>query len=125
MNAAIAKISDELAGKLLCPDLMLPEQFYAKRSLAENGGERALQWAVLSNGIENYLRLAPLSSRNARRELAELRCWVGRNDWRFLYSFVNLCSTFELDADAVRRALVRYEQRTEPLSRPRRFRHAA
>lgn len=117
-------MSEKAITNLLCPDLILPEQFYAAQSTAGETGERALQWAVLADGIESYLRLAHLPSKQARRELAQLKCWVARNDWEFLYSFVNLCAAFGFDPRAVREALARHERKQEPVRR-RRFRHAA
>jgi len=117
--------ADAAASSLFSPDTILPDQFYSKSTTIRLSGERALQWAVFADGIENYRRLARGRSRAAKRELARLKVWVMRSDWDWLYSFVNLCGAFGFDPNAVRQALDRYEQEAEPPMRRRRFRHAA
>lgn len=125
MAKTAAEITEKTLNDLFSPDLILPEQFYRPATVAGQCGERALQWAVLADGIDCYRRLAHSRSRAAQREFAQVKCWVMRNDWSFLYSFVNLCSTFGFEPSAVRLALARYERLEEPASRRRRFRHAA
>jgi hypothetical protein len=121
----LAEQAEASVHNLFSPDVLLPAQFYGDRTTTQLSGERALQWAVFADGIESYRRLARGRSRAAKRELARLRVWVMRSDWNWLYSFVNLCTTFGFDPNAVRQALTRIEQDREQPLRRRRFRHAA
>ena len=125
MTEIVAERAESAASELFSPDVLLPEQFYELNKGSEMSGERALQWAVFADGIDSYRRLAQTHSRAGRRELAKLKVWITRSDWDWLYSFVNLCSTFGFDPNAVRQALARFDEATEQPTRRRRFRHAA
>jgi len=111
---------------LFTPEYVLPEQYFQRPSLSCESGERALQWAVFADGIETFRRFAHSRSKVGRREFNRTKAWIQRNDWGWLYSFVNLCATFGFDPTAVRNALRQWEREGEDLaSQRRRFRHAA
>jgi hypothetical protein len=121
----LAEQAEASVSNLFSPDVLLPAQFYRDSTTTQLSGERALQWAVFADGIDSYRRLARGKSRSAKRELARLRVWAMRSDWDWLYSFVNLCTAFGFDPNAVRRALARMEEEAGQPLRRRRFRHAA
>jgi hypothetical protein len=125
MMETIAERAEAAVTDLFSPDVVLPEQFYGLTKGSGMSGERALQWAVFADGIDSYRRLAQTRTRAGRRELAKLKVWVARSDWDWMYSFVNLCSTFGFDPSAVRQALARFDEAAEQPARRRRFRHAA
>jgi hypothetical protein len=125
MADLLAEQAEASVSSLFSPDVLLPEQFYGGTTTTRLSGERALQWAVFADGIDNYRRLTRGRSRATKRELARLRVWVMRSDWDWLYSFVNLCTAFGFDPNAVREALARIEEEVDQPLRRRRFRHAA
>jgi hypothetical protein len=70
------------------------------------GPERALMRAVLEDAISCLSgELGPSGERP--KLAAEARAWVATSDLRWLYSFENICDTLGLDADRVRRHLLR------------------
>ena len=95
--------------ELLSAHAVLPEQFWGEN----NGpmrlrGERALMWAVLSDGIECYRRNAHGTSVRQRTEFKEAESWVLRTDWDSPFSFMNLCETFGYNPLGIRQALERW-----------------
>jgi len=116
---------------LLAADTVLPEQFWhLGEGISELSGERALMWAVFTDGIECFRRNAHATSIQHRAEFAEAECWVFTTDWDWPFSFVNLCEMFGLNPFAVRHSLRAWRRRTGPSAvRRQRFRpvtlHAA
>ena len=93
--------------ELLSADAVLPEQYWHPRHVAaHSGGERALMWAVLADGIDCYRRNAHTISLRTRSEFREAERWIFKTDWNWPFSFVNLCETFGFDPTGVRRALL-------------------
>ena len=107
---------------MMSADAVLPEQFFAStRGTIYVSGERALMWAVFADGIESYRRNVTAQSPDRKLEFGEAEHWVLSTDWDWPFSFVNLCQTFGISAQAMRWALVqmKYEQRRAPLRRQR------
>lgn len=115
------------AQELLSAHSVLPEQFWdVRRGHAADGGERALMWAVLADGIDCYQRNARATSAQQRLEFLEAERWIFRTDWDWPFSFVNLCELFGLEPRGVRQALVRGNQERTVTTSPRqRFRPVA
>ncbi len=109
---------------LLIPDVLLPEQWVGRRPMPLTG-ERALQWAVLTDAIASYRECASAAAPAKMREFHRVRRWVTRDDWQWPYSFVNLCLAFDFEPSAVRTALRRYERSEPRKERRRRYRQAA
>ena len=58
-------------------DLVLPEQFYpGADTLSPVSGERALMWAVLTDGIERYRRTAHSRAKHEVEEFKEVEAWL-------------------------------------------------
>ena len=96
---------------LLAADSMLPEQFWkSEYGSVHLSGERALMWAVFTDGIDSYRRNAGATALNRRIEFSETESWVLRTDWDWPFSFVNLCEVFGFDPAGVRRVLRRWRQ---------------
>lgn len=111
---------------LLEADAVLPEQFFTPRGSTQSSGERALMWAVFTDGIESYRRYADATSTAGQVAFLEAESWIFQNDWNWPFSFVNLCSVFGFDPAGVRRALLRWRQKhCRPVARRQRFRPAA
>lgn len=97
--------------ELLGADAVLPEQFWANADGSiHHSGERALMWAVFTDGIECYRRNAHARSTLRRAEFKEAEHWVFCTDWDWPFSFVNLCEVFGFDPDGVRHALQRWKR---------------
>lgn len=126
MKELTTALEESPLADLFTPEYVLPEQYFQRPSIAYESGERALQWAVFADGIETFRRFAHSRSKVGRREFNRTKAWIRRNDWGWLYSFVNLCATFGFDPAAVRRALHQWEVEGDvSLTQRRRFRHAA
>ncbi len=97
---------EALLQDLFGPDFVLPEQFYGSNGNSIRlSGERALMWAVFADGVETYRRNARQANARQRADFREAEAWVGKDDWEWACSFVNLCEMFGFDPDAVRGAL--------------------
>ncbi len=108
---------------LFGPDLVLPEQFYGVRGEGcPLRGERALMWAVLTDGIETFWRTSQSHAERDVEEFEETRVWVQATDWDSIFSFVNLCELFGMDPTSVRSALLDSVRSREAAGRRQRFR---
>lgn len=111
------EVAEPIVRDLLAADAVLPEQFWsAQRGSTQLSGERALMWAVFTDGIDCYRRNVHATSLHQRTEFLEAEQWIFSTDWDWPFSFVNLCEAFGFDPAGVRQALER--------SRSRRRQHA-
>jgi hypothetical protein len=113
---------ESLLQELFGPDFVLPEQFYgSSEDTTRLSGERALMWAVFTDGVDAYRRNARQATRRERSDFDEAERWIRTNDWGWVFSFVNLCETFGFDPAAVRMALRRWKAKAavQPLRRQR------
>jgi hypothetical protein len=108
---------------LLTADGLLPEQFWkSEYGSVHLSGERALMWAVFTDGIDSYGRNAGATAVERRIEFAETESWLLRTDWDWPFSFVNLCEAFGFDPAGVRRMLGHWRLKHAETSRRQRFR---
>jgi len=113
---------------LLAADSVLPEQFWkSKHGSIHLSGERALMWAVFTDGIDSYRRNAGAMAAHRRLEFLETQQWLWRTDWDWPFSFVNLCEVFGFDPAGIREMLQHGQQRTRTRQtfRRQRFRPVA
>jgi hypothetical protein len=97
---------------LFAGSTVFPEQYWrAHNASVHLCGERALMWAVLTDGIECYRRNARTVAGRQRTEFAEAERWVFTTNWEWPFSFVNLCEAFGFNPAGVRRALRRWHTR--------------
>jgi hypothetical protein len=110
--------------QLLAADSILPEQFWQSQyGSVHRSGERALMWAVFTDGIDSYRRNAGARSMDRRLEFLETESWLSHTDWDWPFSFVNLCEAFGFDPAGVRRMLRRWRrEHTQQVRRRQRFR---
>ena len=77
------------------PEMLLPTQFFSDRLLVgRTSGELALQWAVFSDGLNRYWKLAANHFLHASDEFLEEENWILAEDAEWPFSFANLCETF-------------------------------
>lgn len=104
--------TDFVLQDLFAGSTVFPEQYCrAHNPSVHLCGERALMWAVLTDGIECYRRNARTTAGRRRTEFAEAERWVFSTNWEWPFSFVNLCEAFGFNPAGVRRALRRWQTR--------------
>jgi hypothetical protein len=82
--------------------------FNGGSSSALDGGSRGLMLAVLEEAIQCLAGDARATARRRRtREASRARQWILTRDPSSLFSFENICAALDLEADALREALLR------------------
>lgn len=93
------------------PDMLLPDTFFSDRLLVGRAsGELALRWAVFSDGLSRYWKLASDCSYHNSGEFLEEENWLIADDTEWPFSFVSLCGTFGLHVSSVRASLLAWKQ---------------
>jgi hypothetical protein len=70
--------------------------------------EANLLWAVLANGIEEYMKYATATSRRGRRLFREAETWIMADEPKWLCSFVSICHVLGLEPEYLRTGLRRW-----------------
>jgi len=76
--------------------------------------ECELLWAVLENGIADYMKYATAPGRRGKRLFREAQEWIMSDDLTWLCSFLNICHTLGIDPGYVRVGLQRWLERQLP-----------
>jgi len=76
--------------------------------------ECELLWAVLENGISDYMKYATATDRRGKRLFREAQEWVMADDLTWLCSFLNICHVLGIDPGYVRAGLQRWLERQLP-----------
>src|SRR4029077_17004979 len=93
------------------PEMLIPVQFFFDTLLGGRAsGELALQWAVFSDGLSRYWKLASDSILHTSEEFLEEENWLLADDVDWPFSFTSLCETFGLKASSVRLSLLAWKQ---------------
>jgi hypothetical protein len=89
------------------------------------GGQRAaIRWsseyrlllAVLQDAVACWFRYCRFRNAREQRLFQEIYSWFWEKDQNWLYAFESICEHLDLNADAIRRGLIRW--RTLPPDRP-------
>jgi hypothetical protein len=64
-----------------------------------------LLWAVLENGLQEYMKYATATSRRGKRLFREAEEWIMHDDPTWLCSFISICHVLGLDPDYLRTGL--------------------
>jgi len=72
-------------------------------------------WAVLENGLADYMKYAPATGRRGKRLFREAEAWVMEDDPTWLCSFVSICHVLGIDPDYLRTGLQRWRAERSPL----------
>jgi len=70
--------------------------------------ECELLWAVLENGLSDYMKYATAPGRRGKRLFREAQEWIMSDDLTWLCSFLNICHVLGIDPDYVRAGLQRW-----------------
>ena len=89
------------------PDIMLPDQYHARRVAGVDGGERKLMAALLSDGVQVYLEQAINYVRGTNTRIDAIE-WVENKDSVYIFSFDNVCAGLGINPDYLRVGLARY-----------------
>jgi hypothetical protein len=101
-DSAVSVVDEEADEAFLgMPD----EESDGHRSLLRDHPETRLALAVLGEGIETYLNHIARPSRNTLRAYEAARRWIQSRSIEWPFSFENLCSILDLDAEVLRRRL--------------------
>jgi hypothetical protein len=73
--------------------------------------ECELLWAVLENGLTDYMKYATANGRRGKRLFREAQEWIMADDPTWLCSFLNICHVLGIDPDYVRTGLRRWLDR--------------
>src|ERR1700693_2245496 len=110
------KISDQVVGekylnqrdweRLLLGSVMLPVQYYDQlRRPHILEGERKLMFAVLEEGIREYLENGSPRTFHEFQQRRELDDWFAASDQSGVFTFENLCETFGINSRGLWKAL--------------------
>lgn len=90
-------------------EVLTPEQFFspATDSRRHWTGERRLLLAVLQNAVDEFLRYRDARTTRGRRLFRETQDWFWSRERTYLCAFETICAYLHLDADYIRRGLVR------------------
>jgi hypothetical protein len=89
-------------------EILLPEQLSGEPA-PRRGGEVALLWAILTDGVQSYCRLLLTGATNSS-EFREAQRWIFTRDAHEVTSFESLCEVFDFDPDYVRSKLRRFRE---------------
>ena len=96
----------------LQPDTLLSydyfESFRRKEPLEP---EKQLMEAMLADAINVYRRYAFADSREKKKLFWEARRWLWSDDWRWPFSYCNVCEVLGLDSGYLRRGLMQWKDR--------------
>jgi hypothetical protein len=81
-----------------------------------------LLWAILENGIQEYLRYATATSPRGKRLFRETEDWIMQDDPTWLCSFVSICHVLGLDPGYLRTGLRCWREQQSAAAA---FKHAA
>ena len=70
--------------------------------------EYGLLWAVLENGLGDYMKYAIAPGRRGKRLFREAEAWIMEDDPTWLCSFVSICHVLGIDPDYLRTGLERW-----------------
>ncbi len=90
------------------PDIMLPDQYNARRVAGVDGGERKLMAALLSDGVQAYLDQAVNLVRGGGNSRIDAIEWVENKDPVYIFSFDNVCAGLGINPEYLRVGLARY-----------------
>jgi len=88
--------------------LAAPPPEVAERSQTQP--ECHLLWAVLKNGVEEYMRYATATSRRGKRLFREAEEWILQEDPTWVCSFVSICHVLGMDPNYLRAGLRRWRE---------------
>ncbi|HZR83551.1 MAG TPA: hypothetical protein VFD92_20825 [Candidatus Binatia bacterium] len=105
--------ADPVRERLLEPEVLTPEQYVDRvRARSTDRPEVRLMCAVIEDAILSYLSFASpepaVRRKGSLNAFRQIESWIESRDYEWPYSFENICSALELDAEHLRRGLRRW-----------------
>src|SRR5215813_5754937 len=99
----------EEQSSVLEADLIVPSQYF-DRVKAERSSqpEKRLMLAVMEDAISTFQKSVRGATRRQRRLLRETEEWISASDNNWPFSFENICSALDIEADYLRVGLNRW-----------------
>jgi hypothetical protein len=97
---------NSIVERVFQPSALLPSQYFDPRP-AELTPEKRLMFAVLIDAVR-CLEMGLTGPASRKRTLAEVEWWLFRARGDQLFSFEGVCAALEIDADYLRRGLLRW-----------------
>ena len=109
-NGNSSQASSSFGSSIFEPDVILPGHFLSNKGQGLQGGERRLMAALLSDGIEAYVKQATASEAARRRSRSNYNAleWIDKRDDSYVFSFDNVCQCLGINAEYLRLGLQRY-----------------
>ena len=107
---ATANQIDEFDYDFLQTEAVLPVQFHGARRAATVEPERRLMLAMLVDAVRCFQSRSEPRLPAKRREYAEAQSWIFSDDDSGFFSFGAVCDALEIDPEAARKGLLRWEQ---------------
>jgi hypothetical protein len=109
---AMVKETERLNDELSAAEAVLPMQFYgARRGAATIEPLRRLMVAMLVDAVRCFQTTFEARQQARRQEFAEVRSWIFSDEDNGVFSFKAVCDALEIDPEAIRKELVRWEER--------------
>ena len=91
---------------------VLPVQFYsARRGTSSVEPLQRLMVAMLVDAVRCFQTKFEARQPAKRQEFAEVRSWIFSDEDNGIFSFKGVCDALEVDPEALRKSLVRWEER--------------
>jgi len=119
MKRLTSEMEEKLPG-LFEPNTILPVQYFTRlqRSAAWTGEQR-LMAAILEDAVAVCSKRTVPKTSKARHVLRETLRWVRSNDRTWMFSYLRICETLDLEPTAIRRGIriLRGEEMPPPPAR--------
>jgi len=116
---AMVNETDQL-DKFSAAEAVLPLQFYgARRGAATIEPLRRLMVAMLVDAVRCFQNTFEARQQARRQEFAEVRSWIFSDEDNGVFSFKAVCDALEIDPEAIRKELLRWEERRRSGLEPR------
>ena len=102
-------------------EILLPAQFHIGRTCRGTAEPlRRLMVAVLVDAIRCVQTKFAARQPSTREEFTEARSWIFSNEDHSVFSFKTVCDALEIDAAAIRKCLLQWEEERLAGEKPRR-----
>ncbi len=123
---AMLNETDQRDGEFSEAKAVLPLQFYgARRGAATTEPLRRLMVATLVDAVRCFQTKFEARQQARRQEFAEVRTWIFSDEDNGPFSFRAVCDELEIDPKAIRKGLMRWEQKRLSGEQPRMIRRSA
>ncbi len=117
---AMVNETNQLDDGFSAEEAVLPVQFYgARRGAATIEPLRRLMVAMLVDAVRCFQTKFGARQPATRQEFVEVRSWIFSDEDKGTFSFKAVCEALELDPKAIRKGLVRWEEKRLSGEKPR------